>query len=127
MNLKVDINGIKLEIQNGDLNRVEKTLLALFAHVEGGSFCETYNATESEERPVKSFRNHVPTVEGVKIFGDDKLYQCAYSCSCGNQGRRYIKEDANTTTCHKCNSVMNVVPSTDDAAHDDEFNYFIAY
>lgn len=127
MNLKVDINGIKLEIQNGDLNRVEKTLLALFAHVEGGSFCETYNATHSEERPVGSHRNYVETVDGVKELNGTKLYQCAYRCSCGNSGKRFVKEDATTTTCHKCNSELSVVPSTDDDAHDEEFNYFIAY
>ena len=126
MNLKVEMNGIKLEIQNGDLNRVEKTLIALFAFAEGGSFVDSYGSVE-EERPVNSKRNHVPTVNGIKMFGDDTHYQCAYSCSCGHTGNRFIKEDATVTNCHKCNTALQIVPSTDDAAHDEQFNYFIAY
>ena len=127
MNLKFEYNGLKLEIQNGDLVRVEKTIAALFAFVEGGPFVDVYNETEVEERPVNSKRNYTKAVEGVKEFEWGKTYQCTYSCGCGNNGIRFVKEDAVITYCHRCDQVLNLAPAAEDAAHDKDYNYFIAY
>lgn len=72
--------------------------------------------------------NFAPVVNGVREVNDTKLYQCSYRCpNCNDVGRRYVKEDAETTTCHKCNEELTIYPATDDDAHDDEFNYFVAY
>lgn len=127
MNLKIELPGVKIELQNSDLARVEKTLIAAFAHVEGGSFVDTYNQTTSEERPTNSKRNHVAAVEGIKDFDGVKLYQCAYSCGCGNKGKRFVKSDADVTTCHKCEQTLSVMPAMEDGKCDEEFNYFVAY
>lgn len=127
MNLKIRTEGLELEIQNGDKAQIERTLIGVFAHLNGESFVGAYTALDVEERPVNSKRNFVPSVDGIKVFNGINHYQCAYSCSCGHTGTRFIKDDAAITNCHKCNQGLNVVPSTKDGVHDEEFNYFIAY
>lgn len=127
MNLKVKTQNIELEITNGDVNRVERALVAIFQYLEGGSFAETFETTEAELRPVNSKRNFTPTIDGIKEFNGEKHYQCSYHCPCGDRGVRFLKEDASVTTCHKCKTTLNVIPASENEAHDKDFNYFIAY
>ena len=128
MNLKLEYNGLKLEIVNGDIEQVAKTIVSTFAFFESGSFVETYQNISVERRPVKSARNFVEPINGVRTHENGtKEYKCSYSCTCGHKGVRYIHEDANKTTCHKCKSELDVVPATENDAHDEDFNYFLAY
>ena len=75
----------------------------------------------------KKITNFVEPVNGVRVVNGTKLYKCAYKCECGDIGRRYVKEDDRTTSCHKCKKELTIYPSTKNDAHDEQFNYFIAY
>ena len=128
MNLKIRTSVFELELTNTDVTRIEKTLMAAFAFINGESFSDAYFETPAEERPVNSKRNYIEAINGVREHANGtKEYRCTYSCSCGNSGTRYIHEDAETTTCHKCRSELAVFPAADNEAHDEECNYFLAY
>lgn len=128
MNLKIEYNGFKLEIVNGDIEQVSKTIVSAFAFFEGGSFVEAYKNAEVEKRPVKSARNFLHPVDGVRTHENGtKEYKCSYFCPCGHNGVRYVLEDTTKTTCHKCKKELDVQPSTKNDLHDADFNYFVAY
>lgn len=78
-------------------------------------------------KSTKTPSNYAPVVNGVREIKGTKLYQCAYRCTCGNKGKRFVDENATVTTCHKCEQTLSVVPATENDAHDEEFNYFVAY
>lgn len=72
--------------------------------------------------------NYIPVVNGIRKIHNIETYQCAYLCpNCGHDGRRFINGDINVIFCHRCNEGMNVYPATDNDAHDENFNYFVAY
>ena len=75
----------------------------------------------------RTFTNFVPAVNGVRVVNGVTLYQTKYKCECGNEGVRYVKEDAETTTCHKCGKELQLYPASLNDAHDEEYNYFTAY
>lgn len=83
-----------------------------------------YNKTTESTKVAGNFE---PVVNGIREVNGVKLYRCSYQCECGDIGRRYVKEDAETTNCHKCNKEMKLYPATDNEAHDENFNYFRAY
>ena len=129
MNLRIKTDEFEIEIVNTDLTRFEKILLATFAHMEGQSFNEVYTNTIVDVPPTFSKKaNYVEAINGVRSHPNGiKEYKCLYNCSCGNTGYRYVNEDAAITTCHKCKTVLYVQPATKNDAHDEDFNYFVAY
>lgn len=83
---------------------------------------------KSSKQAKRINKNYIVPVEGVRKHTNGlKEYRCAYTCGCGNEGIRYIHIDADRTSCHKCKSELTVHPSTENEAHDQDFNYFIAY
>lgn len=128
MNLIIKASEFEIELQNSEPDYVERVLLAAFKYLEGGSFEDAYNALKTDERPNKKYKsNFVPTIDGVKEINGIKHYQCAYNCTCGKRGRRFILIGEKITTCHQCGYVLDVFPAVEDAEHDQEFNYFVAY
>lgn len=125
MNLKFKYGDLDLEIQNGDNAKVENVILGLFAHIKGESFIDAYNENETEEKSNKC--GFVEAVKGVKILKGIEHYQCFYKCACGRTGVRFVKEDAEDTTCHGCGRLLKVEPATANDLHDEEYNYFAAY
>ena len=130
MNLRIKCGELEIELNNTDVIRFEKTLMATFAILEGGEqFIETYKNTIVDPKTMNSKAKHyIEAVDGVREHPNGvKEYQCEYNCSCGNRGKRFIHEDAETTTCHKCRGILKVQPSTDNDLHDEDYNYFVAY
>lgn len=126
MNLKIDQNGFKLEIQNGDASVVERVMIAAFAFLEGESFIAKYESLPVPEKAEKKGK-YTPVINGIKILNGVEHYRCRYRCMCGNGGERFVKKDAVDTTCHACKSLLTVVPAAEGKEHDEEFNYYIAY
>ena len=81
------------------------------------------------DKPIKKYaRNYITPIEGVRTHNNGlKEYKCAYKCNCGNEGVRYIDINADRTACHKCKCELDVYPATINDAHDEDFNYFVAY
>ena len=130
MNLRIKANEFEIEINNIDAIRFEKTLLATFAILDGGEkFIETYKTTTVDPTTMNSKAKHyIEAVDGVRHHPNGiKEYKCKYNCSCGHQGHRFVHEDAETTTCHKCKATLFIQPSTANEAHDEDYNYFVAY
>ena len=127
MNLKFKNKDMELELTNSTPEVIQKTLLALMESMDNLKFKESFGEIIVKEKKKRMFSNHVSTVEGKKELNGVTLYQCAYHCSCGNQGKRFVKEDASVTTCHKCSATMPLQPAATNEAHDEEYNYFIAY
>ena len=88
--------------------------------------CTKYTGVKRTDSK-RTFSNFVPVVDGIREVNGTKLYQTKYKCECGNEGVRYVKEDAESTTCHKCKKELEIYPATENDAHDEEFNYFTAY
>ena len=142
MNLTLKTTEFELELTYAEQEHIEPTLLAIMATLKGASFLETYyqvqkdieerKTAEKVDNGVKNcdrngVKNYIEPVEGVRTHENGvKEYKCSYSCTCGNKGIRYIHEDSDTTTCHKCKGELSVFPSTQNDAHDEEFNYFLA-
>ena len=131
MNLKVEMPDFKLEMQNSDARRVEIVLQMISAALTGAAVTVAADNGEQipaeimekveEARPVGSHRNHIKTVNGMKVYPSGHTqYQCSYSCECGKKGVRFIDKGADTTVCHDydCDFEMHVVPATDGRTFD---------
>lgn len=127
MNLKIDKSGFKLEIQNGDGFLVERCMVAAFAFLEGESFVAKYESLPVKDNSKEQSNAFQAAIKGIKIFNGVNHYQCSYKCLCGNGGKRFVKKDAADTTCHSCGALLNIVPAVEGKAHDDDYNYYIAY
>lgn len=119
-----EYKGLKFDAYEINAEQYDRTAQALFAYAEGASFTDTYNTAFGKPKET----NFITTVDGIKNFADGKTYQCSYNCAtCGNRGRRFIRQDAETCECHNCKQILNVVPANDNGEPDGEFNYFVAY
>ena len=133
MDLRIKVKDFELDIKNVDVIRFEKTLHAIFAYLDGGKspFTETYRNTFVDERVINGKNrktSYVEPIDGVRTYvNGTKEYKCSYNCTCGNRGIRYIHIGAPITTCHKCKGQLTVFPAAENEAHDEEFNYFVAY
>ena len=129
MNLKVEMPNFKLEMQNSDARRVE-IVLQMISTALTGYIVELKNdngetlPTELLEkveaaRPVKSKRNHVPAVNGMKTFPSGHTqYQCGYTCRSGHVGVRFIDKGTESTTCHVCGEELLIYPATEEKTFD---------
>jgi hypothetical protein len=116
MELKIKTEQFELFINNAD----KQTLTAIFDFMKNAvlpkPFFEKYN------------KNYIEPVNGIRTHENGtKEYKCSYKCKCGKEGVRYVHEDADRTACHRCKSELTIYPSSMNDAHDDEFNYFVAY
>ena len=132
MNVEVEALGFKVKLEYADKKQVDRLIVAMAKYAEGGSFTDHYDVAQSyvqmENKP-PSKRRVTEEVDGVKHFPDGKVkYKCSYNCSsCNNKGVRWIEGSEDSVHCHNCNESLIVGPSTLNDAHDEDFNYFIAY
>ena len=132
MNLTIAKGDFKIEVDYIDKKDFKEVLISAFNYIEKGSFIdkyESFQATNKVEEPKeKKVKNFTPEVNGIKDYGNGKLgYKCAYRCGCGHKGVRHIVGDEEHVHCHECNEKLLVSPATLNDAHDEEFNYFVAY
>lgn len=129
MNLEIEVPGLKLKLEYIDKKQMDRTILAVLNFAKGGSFEEVYQATNKVEEPQeKKPKNYTPHVNGIKTYSNGKVaYKCSYNCGCGNRGERFIAGDEEHVHCHECNGKLMVSPSTLNDAHDEDYNYFLAY
>lgn len=125
MNIKFKNERMELEVVNLSDVMGEKLITVLMSEEYGKDFGEIFKVVD----PVT---NRVEVIDGIKIIDGINRYQCSYSCSCGNSGKRYIKEEVKAIHCHKCNTLLDVVPAVEnkinnDLMPNDDLDYFIAY
>ena len=129
MNLKIEMPDFKLEMQNSDARRVEIVLQMISAALTGAAVTVAADNGEQipaeimekveEARPVGSHRNHIKTVNGMKVYPSGHTqYQCSYTCEQGHIGKRFIDKGTESTTCHVCSEEMSVYPATDERTFD---------
>ena len=146
MNLKLKTNEFEIELTHADHKHIEPALLAIMSALNGPNFIETYYQVQKdveelkalkqankclkndvEKNDNKTVKNYIEPVDGVRTHENGvKEYKCSYSCTCGHSGVRYVHEDAETTTCHKCKTELTLMAATLNDAHDKDFNYFLA-
>ena len=137
MNLEIEINGLKIKLQYADQKQIDRTILASMAYAAGGDFAEVYQVPDNKQiqtqeptaEPGEKKRKSIISDEnGVRVYKNGKTaYKCNYRCMCGHHGIRYIGDDETFVYCHECNQTLNTMPSTVDQAHDENYNYFLAY
>ena len=145
MNVEIEVEGLRIKVQNTTKDHANNLLLAAIQFVHGKEFKLPYDlgqvipitpATVEEIipddmekiNPIEKDRKKVKAVEGVKDYGNGELaYQCFYRCGCGYKGYRYIKGYEEAVHCHKCNEKLAVTEATPNEAHDEEFNYYLAF
>lgn len=136
MNVEIEVDGLKIKVQNTTKEHANNLLLTAIQFVHGKEFKPPYDLATQEIIPddihkineIEKDRRKVKAVNGIKNYGNGELaYQCSYRCECGYVGYRYIKGVEEHVNCHKCNAKLKVTESTPNDAHDEEFNYFLAY
>ena len=132
MNLEIEVEGLKIKLEFAEKKQVDRTLLAVMHYVQGGRFEDVYDVSqtyvEKTTPNARAVKKATQEVDGIKDYGNGKLgYKCSYRCGCGHTGVRYPTEKEEYVHCHKCNEKLNMMASTADELHDEEFNYFIAY
>ena len=129
MNLEIEVPGLRIKLEYTDKKHVDRTVLAVMQYVQGKSFNDVYDVAQTyvEKTTPNTPKKFVAEVNGIKHYpSGEKGYKCSYSCTCGNKGIRYVKEDANETECHKCKTKLTLMPAHENEAHDDDYNYFLA-
>lgn len=128
MNVEIEINDLKIKVQYTDKKHVDKLILAAVNYMNGGSFEEVYSFVEKPKEQPKKEKKFIPEVDGVKTFKDGSQgFKTKYFCTCGHDGIKYAQLDDDYITCHSCNTKLNLSPVASDEAHDEDFNYFLAY
>lgn len=136
MNVEIEVQGLKIKVQNTTKEHANNLLLAAIQFAHGKEFKLPYDLGTEEIIPenitktndIEKDRRKVKAVNGIKDYGNGELaYQCHYKCGCSYSGYRYIKGIEEHVYCHKCNSKLKVTESTLNNAHDSDFNYYLAY
>ena len=118
MQYKFELDGIKVEITGEGFEREKQLVIDVFEALK-----KYGKKTDSKKKP----KNFAKSINGVKVINGINHYKTKYKCDCGYSGNRYVTEEAEKTSCHKCNNDLYLAPAHENEAHDEDFNYFIAY
>jgi len=132
MNLEIEIPGLKLKLEFAEKKQVDRAINAVMHYAQGGKFTDVYDVAQNYvemENLKPSKRRVTQEVNGVKTYPDGSVkYKCSYNCSsCNHKGVRWIEALGDSVHCHNCNQKLKVDTSTPNDAHDEEFNYYLAY
>lgn len=132
MNLEIEVPGLKIKLEYAEKKHIDRTISAVMHYVQGGKFTDVYDVAQNYvemENLKPSKRRVTQEVDGVKTYPDGKTkYKCSYNCSsCNHKGVRWILTLEDPVHCHNCNQKLKVDTSTPNDAHDEEFNYYLAY